>query len=62
MDDAKAAISFGMGRAVTGSERVSLLYRDGHRYLLDAFSYYVRSNQKKNEIEIASWGAATHTT
>lgn len=54
MDESKAALSFGMARVIAVSERGDLLYRDGYRRMLDAFSYYVDTKQTERALQIAS--------
>ena len=54
MDDRKASISFGMGIAVTATEKLNRENRDGYRYVIDAFDYYVTTNQTEKAIDVAS--------
>ena len=57
MDDLKAALSFGMGKACTaGAVAVHNRYRSGERGLIDAFDYYRQAGQRKKAIQVCASG------
>ena len=61
MDDKKASLSAGMGRACTaGPGGAQLRYRRGYRGLIDAFDYYHRIGRKEEAIQIAENTFLTH--